>query len=198
MDIFRKLSQKSYRNTSFSTSIRKPSHLFGVGLGVDEEIFQKLKDRFTHLVNLNRTKTGFSDAEVSALINVSDGVDYVLRNRPRTAFAILTEFFDYLRAKLLSDDVVKIRGAINVADCLIKNASSYKVNPHYIYHLASNERFLKTLSRRAKQLLTTPVPTDMRACGKLGLDCIQAWGEAFSTEERRHVSSNVRVAFLGV
>jgi hypothetical protein len=27
----------------------------------------------------------------------------------------------------------------------------------------------------------------MRAVGKLGLDCIQAWGEAFSTEERRHV-----------
>jgi len=165
-----------------------PSHLFGVGLGIDEEIFQKIKDRFTYLVNLNRNKTGFSEAEVSALINVSDGVDFVLQHRERTALAILTEFFDYLRAKLLSEDVTKIRAAINVADSLIKNASSYKVNAHYIYHLASNERFLKTLSRRVKQLLTTPVPTEMRACGKLGLDCIQAWGEAFSTQERKHVS----------
>lgn len=164
-----------------------PSNFFGVGLPAeDEAVFQKVKDRFTFLVQQYRGHSS-TEQEVSSLINVSDAVDYVLEHRQKGSLQILSEFFDYLRAKLLSEDVSKIRAAINVADCLIKNASSYKVNAHYVYHLASSERFLKTLSRRAKQLLTTPVPTDMRAVGKLGLDCIQAWGEAFSTEERRYV-----------
>jgi hypothetical protein len=105
-----------------------PSNLFGVGLPTEDEVvFQKLKDRFTFLVQQYRGHSS-TEHEVSALINVSDAVDFVLHHRQRGSLQILSELFDYLRAKLLSEDVAKIRAAINVADCLIKNASSYKVN----------------------------------------------------------------------
>ena len=185
MELLRKLSQKSLRNSSFSTGIRRPSSsLYGLGLGDNLEAFTLLKDKYTALVKIG---TGNTEAEVAALIAVSDAVAVIMNTTSINSLFVMSEFFDYLRAKLLSDIPTKVQASINVADTLIKNASSYGRNAHYIYHLAGDERFIKTLTRRAKQLVCTPVPADMRAVGKLALDCLQAWGEAFSTEDRKHI-----------
>ena len=183
----KELTTKRLSNTPLSTSFRLPSNLFGVGLQPnDERLFTKLKEKFTSLVGLSNTRE-----ETQYLLGISDCVDLTL-NLPRdqvNSLAILTEFIDYLRAKILSDDVRKVRAAVLVVDTLLKNASYYKVNAHYVYYLCGSERFLKTISRQARHILTTPMPAEARSVGKLMLDCLQAWGEAFDTPDNRHVYS---------
>ena len=173
---------KRMSNTQLSTSLRAPSSFYGMGLKPSEEkLFLRLKNRYANVISLD------SREEVAALVNISDCVDAILGFKQTNALNVLTVFFDYLRAKLLSEDRRKIRAAALVVDTFIKNASTYKDNSHYIYHLSGSERFLKTLCRRARELTTTAVPTEMVLTGRLLLDCIQAWGEAFSTPDRKYV-----------
>ena len=141
----KKFLEQHVSNTRLSTAFRLPTGLFGTKLSSsnqEEELFNRLKLEFKKVTAI-KTKRG----QLDALIDVSDTVNVILQKKGVNTFDILSEFFNYLRAKLLSDSKAKVEASVLTVDVLIKNANSYRQDSQMIYHLASQERYLKTLTR---------------------------------------------------
>ena len=185
-DVGSVLVNSKFANSSWSTIFRRPSGSFGGNLqGKDYALYRQLRDKFDFVYQLKTER-----AEVSAIAEVVDAVIEVLNaGKKCDSYKILKEFFYYIRSKLLSVKYRRARTAILVTDALIKNAAGESVrrNAHFIWHLASKERFIKTLSRRARDLMTGSKDEDFVALGSTYLDCLQGWAEAFSSEERKKV-----------
>ena len=86
------------------------------------------------------------------LLEISDTIEELYSKSNRSAMMVSSEFFDYLRSKFVGGDAAKMRAAINLLDFLMKNASTYPKNSHFIYYYTSKRRMLKTLARCARDL----------------------------------------------
>jgi len=167
---------RTINNSRFSIAFALPEFAFGRNLkGEAKQVFDELKHLLKRLEELHTER-----AVLEACTMIGDKVYALLCSDLLDKGSILTDFFHVIRLRLLSrNDVIIWRMAILV-DYLIKNASSHK-NAHFIFMLVSRQRLLKTFSYCSRD-----DRLQEHVCSFI-LDCIQAWGEAFSrpVERRR-------------
>lgn len=178
------MKHKKMEDTPLSTNFRLPGFMFGSSLdGEEQEVFEKLQRMFRSLCRMKSEK-----GAIVNLLEISDTIEELYSKSNRSAMMVSSEFFDYLRSKFVGGDAAKMRAAINLLDFLMKNASTYPKNSHFIYYYTSKRRMLKTLARCARDLTRGgSVDSKLRLIGVDILGCLQTWGEAFSSPQRREL-----------
>lgn len=145
-----------------------PLDWFGRGLsGFSRTHFETLKHGIEAYMSDPKDK--------SKLINILNLIEETKIVGITESIPILSEIVKYTRVYLLSKDPEKVYHTLVLCDCLVKN-SGYR-----LHLLIGRRKFMKTIgliTRRNRKVQYSHNISHIRVAN-LGLDCIQAWGEAF-------------------
>ena len=144
-------------------------------LGRDKEWFLRVAEKLVQLCEMTKR-----EVILPYVISMVDDVNNysVGTGNNRAKLEALNEFFSLIRIRLLSAGKVSdVERSAWFCDAMIKNAKD-----SVIYSLIGSTKFLKTLSKVARRCLVVRPDIggfERNRVGRLILDIIQGWGEAF-------------------
>lgn len=200
-------------NTGVSSiDIRVPKFFLGTRLSdIGQREFENIKKVFKKYLetplsnNLLQEKISvknFSTANnYESLVPIIDKVlDLPQVMGDSVAMEVLGEFFEYLRIKLLSTNIVEVEKTVICLDVMVKNCG------YRVHSLVGKKIFIKTLSKvgrrdlsQAMHYSTSGLEMHSKHARNIGLfimDTLQAWGEAF--QPRRALYPHIYNTYLNI
>ncbi len=153
-----------------SADFHYPADWFGKGLsGFSRTHFETLK----HAIQMYLLEPA-KQSKLTDVLNLIEETKIVGLNE---SVPIISEIVKYLRVYLLSKEPETVFSTLVLCDTMVKN-SGYRV-----HLMIGRRKFMKTvgLITRRHRKLEYSHSSPHRRVAALGLDCIQAWGEAFTS-----------------
>jgi hypothetical protein len=148
-----------------------PSAVFGSNFdGPRKRCFDTLKSKIKICLVTN--------CESTNVLAVLDEIEVCKKIGSAKTIQVICEIVQYLRVKLLSDDGRGVHNVLILLDAMIKNSG-------FPCHVAIGKKeVMKTISKVIRRNWVGSCKTSPSyIAADFGVDCIQAWGEAFTRRQ---------------